>query len=244
MGLLDRIRRNQHSAVPRTIPPAPPGPVPLSFAQQRLWFLDQMSPGTAEYVMPFGYRVAGTLDVAVLEQAFTGLVARHEILRTSFVTGPDGEPLQVVGKPWPVRVGRCGPGDMQARALEPFDLAGGRLLRVWVTSRGPADHDLLICMHHIVGDGWSVGVLAQELSELYAAGLAGRPAVLPALRLQYADYAVWQREWLSGGVLDRQLGYWRERLGGLEAAELPLDRPRPAARSAAVLSINVASSSS
>jgi amino acid adenylation domain-containing protein len=207
------------------------GPVPLSFAQQRLWFLDQLNPGSSEYAMAFQYQVRGPLDRGALGVAFCGLVARHEVLRTRFLTGPGGEPVQVITEPWVVPVGSCEPAELEGLALQPFDLTSGRLLRVHLASQGPGQHILLVGMHHIVSDGWSIGVIADEMSELYAAALAGRPAALPPLDLQYADFAIWQRQWLAGGVMDRQLAYWRERLAGLQPTELPTDRPRPPVRS-------------
>jgi amino acid adenylation domain-containing protein len=231
--LVDRIHQRQGNAPRLTTdrPPGGTGPVPLSFAQQRLWFLDQLNPGSSEYAMAFQYQVRGPLDRGALGVAFCGLVARHEVLRTRFLTGPGGEPVQVITEPWVVPVGSCEPAELEGLALQPFDLTSGRLLRVHLASQGPGQHILLVGMHHIVSDGWSIGVIADEMSELYAAALAGRPAALPPLDLQYADFAIWQRQWLAGGVMDRQLAYWRERLAGLQPTELPTDRPRPPVRS-------------
>ncbi|MFJ9721118.1 condensation domain-containing protein, partial [Streptomyces sp. NPDC101213] len=222
------------------------GPLPLSFAQQRLWFLDQLTPGSAEYLVPFGLRVWGTLDVSALGAAFTGLVTRHEVLRTRFVTDGSGRPAQVVEAPWvvtpvvhdvralPVADREQAASDIMAtEARRPFALDGGRLLRVDVVRVADDDQYLLITLHHIVSDGWSSGILARELRELYAAAVAGREVSLPELPVQYADFAVWQREQLSGEFLEDQLAYWRERLTGVATLELPTDHGRPAEREGA-----------
>ncbi|WP_189307912.1 non-ribosomal peptide synthetase, partial [Streptomyces cinerochromogenes] len=222
------------------------GPLPLSFAQQRLWFLDQLTPGSAEYLVPFGLRVRGALDVGALGAAFTGLVARHEVLRTRFVTDDTGRPAQVVDAPWSVTPvvhdvrtvptvdrERAASEIMAAEARRPFELDGGRLLRVDVVRLADEDQYLLLTLHHIVSDGWSSGILARELRELYAAAVAGREATLPELPVQYADFAVWQREQLSGDFLEGQLAYWRERLSGVPTLELPTDHGRPAEREGA-----------
>ncbi|WP_406278228.1 amino acid adenylation domain-containing protein [Embleya sp. NBC_00896] len=223
------------------------GPLPLSFAQQRLWFLDQLEPGRAEYLIPFGLRVRGPLDTALLEGALGGLVARHEVLRTRFVAADDGRPTQLVDAPWPVTatvhdlrgIEDAAARDAAAReileteAVRPFDLATGPLLRAVVAQVADEDRYLLITIHHIVSDGWSEGILAHELREHYAAALDHREVALPALPLQYADFSVWQRQWLTGDTLDRQLDYWRGKLTGLEPLELPTDHHRPPVRSGA-----------
>jgi amino acid adenylation domain-containing protein len=209
----------------------------LSFAQQRLWFLDQLTPGSAEYVVPFGFRVSGGLDVPALERAFSGLVERHETLRTRFAVDGDGLPRQLVGAPWPVTATVVDLDERAARELvdaeahTPFDLASDRLLRVTVIRLAPSDNILLLCVHHIVADEWSLKTLIRDLSELYSAALRHRAPDLPALPVQYADFAVWQRTSLDGEAEDRQLAYWRENLRGLEPLGLPTDRPRPAVRS-------------
>ncbi|MFG3016931.1 condensation domain-containing protein, partial [Streptomyces cinerochromogenes] len=222
------------------------GPLPLSFAQQRLWFLDQLTPGSAEYLVPFGLRVRGMLDTGALGAAFTGLVARHEVLRTRFVTDDSGRPAQVVDAPWSVTPvvhdvravpaagrERAALEVMAAEARRPFELDGGRLLRVDVVRVADDDQYVLLTLHHIVSDGWSSGILARELRELYAAAVAGCEASLPELPVQYADFAVWQREQLSGNLLEGQLAYWRERLSGMPTLELPTDHGRPAEREGA-----------
>ena len=211
--------------------------VPLSFAQQRLWFLDQLTPGSAEYVVPFGFRVSGGLDVPALECAFSGLVERHELLRTRFAVDEDGVPRQLIGEPWRVTATVVDLDEQAARELvdaeahTPFDLASDRLLRVTVIRLAPSENILLLCVHHIVTDEWSLKTLVRDLSELYSAALRHRAADLPTLPIQYADFAVWQRASQEDEVQERQLAFWRENLRGLEPLELPTDRPRPAIRS-------------
>ncbi|MEU7788012.1 non-ribosomal peptide synthase/polyketide synthase [Amycolatopsis sp. NPDC049159] len=198
---------------------------PLSFAQQRLWFLDEFEPGSTEYVSPTALRLRGELDTAALDRAFTALVARHESLRTTFAT-VDGHGVQIVHPPHAVRV-PVTDGDLDsalAGAAGPVDLHTGPLLRVALTRLAPDDHVLTLVLHHIVTDGWSAGVLLAELAALY------RDEELPPLPIQYADYAVWQRRRLDGAELEGQLSYWRHRLDGVPVLDLPTDRPRPAVR--------------
>nr|AZF85940.1 non-ribosomal peptide synthase [Catenulispora sp.] len=210
-----------------------PERLPLSFAQRRLWFLDQLTPGSAEYVMPFACRLRGPLDLPALAAAFSALAARHEVLRTRFVVGADGEPYQVIDEPRLLPVGRCAAEELPARAVDPFDLATGPVVRVWVADLGPDEHALLVSLHHIAGDEWSAGVIVREISELYSAALDGRADTLPRAAVQYADYALWQLDPRAAGETEQQLGYWRERLAGLEPVDLPTDRPRPLIRSVA-----------
>ncbi|MBA2672060.1 non-ribosomal peptide synthetase [Ramlibacter sp.] len=215
---------------------------PASFAQQRLWFLDQFeSGGNAFYNIPIGVRMQGTLDVPALEQTLNEVVRRHEALRTTFAT-LDGVPVQVVAPALalvlPVHdLGGLPAGEREARAQQlaqdeartPFDLAAGPLIRASLVRLAAHTHMLLFTVHHIVSDGWSVGVLVREVAALYGAFVHGLPSPLPPLNIQYADFARWQRQWLSGEVLDRQLGYWREQLRGIPTLlALPTDRPRPA----------------
>ncbi|MEU2309391.1 non-ribosomal peptide synthetase [Streptomyces misionensis] len=219
---------------------------PLSFAQRRLWFLDQLDQEGVDYVLPVAYRLRGQLDVRALEQAFSSLVRRHHSLRTRFAVGADGEPFQIVEDPWPVRVEvvdlRDEPSnaDRWARvrvladrqAGTPFALTSERLMRVTLARTADQEHILLLALHHIVSDGWSMEVLIRDLCVLYATELgAFSTLALPELPLQYADFAVDQMEHLTGESLERQLRYWRENLVGLEPLELPKDRPRPAVRS-------------
>ncbi|MEU4805248.1 non-ribosomal peptide synthase/polyketide synthase [Actinosynnema sp. NPDC023587] len=192
--------------------PRATGDLRLSFAQQRLWFLDQFSPGGTEYVTPFAVRLGGDLDVARLERALTALVARHESLRTTF-PAVDGLPVQVVHPPHEVRL----PVLDAMPEIEPFDLGAGPLFRPALVRTGPAEHVLALTMHHIVTDGWSGGVVMTDLAGLYSGG------TLPELPVRYADFAAWQRDL----PLDEHLSYWRDQLAGVPALELPTDRPRP-----------------
>ncbi|MFD0201926.1 MULTISPECIES: non-ribosomal peptide synthetase [Saccharothrix] len=187
------------------------GDAPLSFAQQRLWFLDQFQPGGTEYVTPLAVRLRGELDVPRLERALTALVERHDVLRTTF-PAVDGLPVAVV-RPADVTL----PVVDELPALEPFDLAEGPLFRPVLVRRGPDDHVLALTMHHIITDGWSGGVLMSDLAALYGG------EELPPLPIRYGDFAAWQRE----QPLDDQLDFWREELAGVPALELPTDRPRP-----------------
>ncbi|MCY1015594.1 non-ribosomal peptide synthase/polyketide synthase [Pyxidicoccus sp. MSG2] len=229
---------------PSLLPVSRSGPLPLSFAQQRLWFIDQLDPGGTAYNMPTVLRLHGPLDVPALEKSFTALVERHESLRTSFGV-LDGEPVQVIGSQarFPlsvVNLSALPAEEREAEALRqtrletqrPFDLARGPVFRALLLRLGAQDHVLIGTMHHIVSDGWSMGVMVRELAELYAAHSLGREARLPALPVQYADFAAWQRSWLRGESLEKQLGYWREQLSGAAPVlELPTDRPRPSVQS-------------
>ncbi|HEU4883761.1 MAG TPA: condensation domain-containing protein, partial [Longimicrobium sp.] len=240
------LRRAQQSGADPAVSPAPipvrgEGPAPLSFSQRRLWFLDRMEPGNATYNLPNAVRLRGALDVPALERALGEIVRRHEALRTVFAEA-DGSPVQVIapfgGFDLPVEdLSGLGEADREAaarrrvgeEAARPFDLAAGPLFRAGLLRLGGEDHVLLFSMHHIVSDAWSLGVFLRELSALYAAYREGRASPLPELEVQYADFAAWQHEQMAGGVLDRQLAYWRERLADAPALlELPADHPRPA----------------
>jgi amino acid adenylation domain-containing protein len=226
--------------LPPIEPAAREGRLPVSFAQERLWFIDRMEPGSAVYNIPVAWRLEGALDVAALERALGEVVRRHEALRTVFAEA-DGSPVQVVapfgGFALPVEdLSGLSRADREAAAVRraaeearrPFDLAAGPLFRASLLRLGAEEHVLLLSVHHIVSDGWSMGVLYGELSSLYGAYSAGGESPLPELRVQYADYAAWQRGHLEGAVLERHLSYWRERLAGApELLELPTDRPRP-----------------
>ncbi|HEU0300657.1 MAG TPA: amino acid adenylation domain-containing protein, partial [Longimicrobium sp.] len=208
------------------------GPLPLSFAQQRLWFLEQLEPGGSAYHVPVALRLRGALDVPVLERALAEIVRRHEPLRTTFAE-VDGEPVQVIGAPAPVAVAVSGVAEAELRdalreeAGRPFDLARGPLFRARLFRIAADEQVLLIAMHHAATDGWSIGVLLREVEAIYAAFAEGRPSPLPELAVQYADVAAWQRAHLASGEMDRQLAWWKERLAGAPAVlELPTDRPR------------------
>jgi amino acid adenylation domain-containing protein len=217
---------------------------PTSFAQRRLWLVNQLEPASPAYNVPIGQRFHGTLDVLALERALATIVTRHEALRTTFSL-VDGEPVQVVTRDaalqLPVEDLVAMPAvDLEAEvqrlndqeARHPFDLERGPLFRTRLLRLAPNEHALLLVVHHIVFDGWSVGVLFRELSECYRAFATGEAPRLPQLPVQYADYAVWQREWLTGGPGERQLDYWRAHLAGAPVVlELPTDFPRPLTRS-------------
>jgi amino acid adenylation domain-containing protein len=240
-GRVEEMRRAELPVLPPVVPVQRTASLPLSFAQERLWFIDRLEPGSAVYNIPMAWRLGGALDEAALERALGEIVRRHEALRTTFGV-VDGSPVQVIapfgGFALPVEdLSALGEADREAaagrraaeEALRPFDLAAGPLFRAALLRLGAGDHVLLLSMHHVVGDGWSIGVLSREFTALYAAYRDGRESPLPELAVQYADYAVWQREQLVGEALDRQLAYWRERLSGApELLELPADRPRPA----------------
>ncbi len=241
------LARRVEAALPDAIPvppilPAPRGgELPLSFAQERLWFLDQLEPGSPFYNIPGAVRLRGPLDAAALEWALGEIVRRHEALRTVF---PErgGRAAQVVLPPEPLALPVEDLSDLPEEAREAavrgvvdeevrhaFDLARGPLLRARLLRAGEDEHVLVLVMHHVVSDAWSMGIFFGELGEAYRARLAGREPVLAPLPVQYADFAVWQRAWLTGEVLERQLGWWRDRLRGAPAVlELPTDRPRPA----------------
>ncbi|HEX7240019.1 MAG TPA: amino acid adenylation domain-containing protein, partial [Longimicrobiaceae bacterium] len=221
-------------------------PLPLSFAQRRLWLVDRLEPGSAAYNIPVALRLRGRLGPAVLERSLTEIVRRHETLRTVFAVVA-GEPVQVVLDAAPVALPvadlRGLPSESreaEARRLaseeatRPFDLAAGPLLRVSVVRLEEAEWAVLFTMHHVVSDGWSMGVLIREVSALHA----GEP--LPALPVQYADYAVWQRAWLTGEVLESRLDFWRDELrSSPPVLELPTDRPRPQVQDARGGSVGV-----
>src|SRR6266536_2574328 len=197
----------ERSARERIRPVERGGFLPLSFAQERLWFLDQLAPGLALYNVPVALRLRVRLEVGVLRRALSRVVARHEALRTRFGS-VRGVPYQLIDPPGPVEL-----------PVQP------------VTGAALEQRVVVLNAHHIVTDGWSVRVLLGELAAVYEALLRGRPDPLPPLAIQYADYAVWQRQWLQGGVLEEQLAYWTRQLAGLSSLEFPADRPRPAAPS-------------
>ncbi|HKV08246.1 MAG TPA: non-ribosomal peptide synthase/polyketide synthase, partial [Thermoanaerobaculia bacterium] len=218
--------------------------LPLSFSQQRLWFLDRLEPGTAVYNLPSVFRLRGELGIPALAAALSSIVRRHEVLRTTYGL-VSGDPVQAVHPPAAlplpvVDLGALSEGAREAEsarlvgeeARRPFSLAQGPVLRAALVRLAGGDHRLLLSLHHIAGDGWSLGILLRELAALYGAALEGRPSPLPELPLQYADFALWQRRWLEGGVLEAQLAFWREALAGCPLVlELPADRPRPAVQS-------------
>jgi len=256
-GLAERVDAARRAAAGLEAPPLTPAPrqrvgeaaglalsqdgvlAPLSFAQQRLWFIDQLAPGNLFYNLPAAVRLTGRLDSAALSRALDEIVRRHETLRTTFRTVA-GQPVQVIAPAHPLSltvIDLAGQPDPEAEAQrlardlarQPFDLAAGPLLRARLFRLGEADHVAVLVLHHIIADAWSMGVLVRELAALYAAFAAGRPSPLPDLPIQYADFARWQRNWLQGDVLEKHVAYWRKQLAGLPPLlELPTDRPRPA----------------
>jgi amino acid adenylation domain-containing protein len=243
-GMARSIEAAGKTASGLQVPPLQPVPrdnaLPLSYAQQRLWFLEHLEPSRAAYNLPLACRFTGVLNVSALEQSLGEMVRRHDILRTTFPS-VDGLPVQAIvpDLALPLRV-----VDLQALPLTareaaaqhlateaarcPFDLAHGPLVRATLLRLSSEDHVLLLILHHIIFDGWSAEVFWRELAALYTAICTGLPISLPALPLQYADFAVWQRQWLQGEVLEAQLTYWKQQLGDtLPVLELPTDRPRP-----------------
>ncbi len=231
-------------ALQKQAPPLQPRdrsqPIPLSFAQMRLWFFEQLEPGTATYNMPTVLRLAGALDVAALERSFNEIVRRHEVLRTTFAA-TDGQPFQVIA---PSLILTVPVVDLRSLAFEarqsewqrqaeeeiqkPFNLSKDSLLRVKLLRLGEEEHIFVLTMHHIITDAWSVEILLRELWELYEAFRRGERSPLTELPLQYADFASWQRQWLTGEVLASQLSYWKQHLSGeLPVLDLPFDKPRP-----------------
>ncbi|BAY66478.1 amino acid adenylation domain-containing protein [Calothrix brevissima NIES-22] len=216
--------------------------LPLSFAQQRLWFLDQFESNSSFYNLAGSAHLQGDLNVPALEKSLNEIIHRHEVLRTNFVTQADGQAVQIIH---PSAVFSMPVMDLQhlpvneqeieiqrlviAQAQQPFDLANQLLIRAKLLMLSPTEHILLFCMHHIISDGWSMGVFLQETAAIYGAFCQGQPIPLPELAIQYVDFAVWQRQWLQGDVKDVQLAYWQKQLAGAPALlELPTDQPRPA----------------
>jgi amino acid adenylation domain-containing protein len=244
-------RRGGPGGAPPPLAPQPRGDrLPLSFAQARLWFLDQLEPASPVYNIPLAFHLRGAVAAAALTAALGEVLRRHEALRTAFVE-VDGDACQLIAPPAPfvlpvvdlaalrLPARRAAEVEVlrQREAGRPFDLARPPLLRSLLVALGEEEHALFLTLHHIAADGWSLGVLAREISALYNAVRAGRTApepsmppisALPELTVQYADYALWQRTWWSGGALDEQLAYWTEELAGApDLLALPTDRPRP-----------------
>jgi amino acid adenylation domain-containing protein len=233
------LRAREGTRMPPPIERLPrPGELPLSFAQQRLWFIEQLEPGSPAYTLSGAVRLRGNLEVAALERSFTEIVRRHEALRARF-TEVEGRPVQSISPDlhpgFPVAdLSFLPEGEREsavrrlvaAEAVRPFDLGRGPLLRLLLLRLGEGEHVLVLAMHHIVSDAWSLQVLLRELCDLYPALAAGRPSSLPELPVQYADFAAWQRRWLSGEVLERHLAYWRRKLTGMSPLQLSADHLR------------------
>jgi amino acid adenylation domain-containing protein len=247
-GLAARIESAGASSFSTRAPAIEParrdGDLQLSFAQERLWFLDELEPGSAFYTVPFVLALEGEVDIDVLARSFRALVDRHEILRTTFST-KDGTPFQVIHPSLDVAIAHL---DLRSRpeaerrdaalelaredASKPFDLARGPLVRAAIYTLADDERWLYVALHHIVTDGWSTSVLCTELAAIYSDLSQGKPPSLPPLAIQYADFAAWQRSWLAAGELDKQLSYWKGQLSGAPSLlELPTDRPRPPVQS-------------
>ena len=241
LALLKGVQDAANTAAPALRPVSRQGPLELSFAQQRLWFLDQLGSGSSVYNIPVALRASGALDLPVLQRSLDEVLRRHEALRTRFLAS-SGQAFQVIEPPGPVELSTLDLRGLPAAEREaaavrqvrevstrPFDLGRGPFLRATVLRLGEEEHILVVTTHHIAADGWSLGVLGREMRILYEAFLNGHPSPLPDLPIQYADFAHWQRQWLQGARLQQQLAYWKQKLvGPLPALDLLTDHPRPA----------------
>ena len=245
--LADRIEQEKQSGLQRRMPPVKhverAGPLPLSYAQQRLWFMEQLHPGSTAYNVPLAVQLEGHLDVEVLRKTLEEILRRHEVLRTSY-RSLDGVGVQQVETSYgsPLSADDLSGLDPAKRETEvmlrwqeeqrkPFDLTKAPMLRARLLLLDQDNHILLFTMHHIASDGWSSQVLIREMVALYESLRSGKPSPLPDLELQYADYAAWQREWLQGEVLEQQLSYWCQQLASVPALDLPTDHARPVTQS-------------
>ncbi|CCI16559.1 Similar to tr/Q9RAH4/Q9RAH4 (fragment) [Microcystis aeruginosa PCC 9807] len=236
-------QQNLTLTVPPILPRTKDTELPLSFAQQRLWFLDQLQPNSALYNIPMVLHFRGNFNQKALEQSLQEICDRHEILRTNFVT-IDGQPTQVIQptretisvvdlQDFPIQEQAEKTQQLkQKQATQPFDLAKESLIRITLVVLSETEHLLLVCMHHIISDGWSIEVLIHELTSLYNAYVQNQPANLAPLPIQYGDFALWQKQWLQGDVLQSQLNYWQNQLTAAPPLlSLPTDHPRPAVQS-------------
>ncbi|QUP67808.1 non-ribosomal peptide synthetase [Pseudomonas syringae Cit 7] len=228
----------QGNDAPRFIKADRTQPLGLSYAQQRQWFLWQLDPQNTAYIIPAALRLRGSLDIAALEHSFSALIARHETLRTTFRQQGE-QALQIIHPPRALILsveslpsGQTLEACVQQEMQRPFDLEQGPLLRVRLLNLNTDEHVLILTQHHIVSDGWSMPIMVDELVRLYEGYSQGREVVLTALDMQYADYALWQRNWMDAGEQARQLDYWRQQLGEQQPIlELPADHPRPVVQS-------------
>jgi acyl carrier protein len=240
-AIISMTRRQEGQEIPPIVPVSRDQQVPLSFAQQRLWFLDQMEPGTHLYNIPRAFRLAGTLDIPALESALNDLIGRHEILRTNYQLGDADQPVQVIAPKVTIELPVIDLSGIDSLRREQeaerivqqetdrgFDLARDPILRAVLLKLSEAEHVLFMNTHHIASDGWSSGVMLNDLCSFYQAAVMKRPASLPPLAIQYADYSFWQRNWLQGEVLAKQLTYWKKQLAGAPPLlALPTDQARP-----------------
>jgi len=240
--LLERLARVRHAPLAgevQVVRTKSEGPVSLSFSQERLWLIDRLQPGNPLYNVFEAWRLAGKLHVGALRQALNDLLERQAALRTQFLETENGTVQNLASAVFPLEEMDLGKlpaagqwavcGDRLRTAVsQPFNLIASPLARAELLHLNDDEHVLLIVMHHIASDGWSRAIFSRELSRAYAARLQGKAPDWPPLPIQYADYSVWQREWLSGEVLESQLAYWRKQLAGLVPLELPADRARPA----------------
>jgi len=239
--LLEERRRSKKSRAAHVIPARPDRDLsPLSFSQQRMWFLDRLEPESSSYNLAFPVLLRGPLDIRALEASLNEIAGRHEILRTNFKLADD-RPVQFTRANRPLALPVSDLRNLSAEqqwaradllaeqeSRRPFDLTSDPLIRAALLILGDREHRLILTMHHIVSDAWSIGILVREVAQLYDSFSSGRPSTLPPLPIQYADFAHWQREWLQGEVLEKQLAYWKEQFGGSPPVlQLPFDRPRP-----------------
>ncbi len=243
-ALTARVRRGRPAAPDARIARRPAGLAdpPASYGQEQLWFLDRFAPGRSTYNLPCPVAIRGPLDAAALDRALAALIARHEALRTRLVAGEHSHPVQVIDPAWPGPAsarrldyaGLDGAGarrrlrELAASELQsPFELSKGPLLRAHLVRLADREHVLLLTVHHCVFDGWSAGVLVRDLAELYRAEVTGEPSGLDELPVQFADYAVWERERLAGPAGEELAAWWRRALDGAQTLRLATDRPRP-----------------
>jgi len=239
-ALSAKLETNSEAALPAVIRRERPAQIPLSFSQERLWFIDQLE-GSVHYHLPTVLRLKGKLDRQALARAAQSIVNRHEVLRTVIEQGnaaswqrvmaPDQWQMQIIDDPRYKTDTAALNAFVEELVATPFDLSHDYMLRLQLIVLGEEDHIAVATMHHIASDGWSAGIIVRELVALYEAYSTGREPQLPVLELQYADYAIWQREYLSGAVLEEQQGYWENNLAGVTALQLPADYPRPAVQS-------------
>jgi aspartate racemase len=240
LTFLHNANATTHSNLPPILPAPRDKDLPLSFAQQRLWFLNQLEPNSCAYNMPAAYRLTGQLNITALEQSLNEIIRRHEVLRMTF-PAVNGQPSQAITPSITLTLPLTDLGEhpetereviaqqiATQEAQQPFNLAQEPLFRAKLLRLTEAESVLLLNMHHIVSDGWSFDIFFQELAALYSAFSTNKPSPLPELPIQYADFAYWQREWLQDEVIESQLSYWRQQLSGsLPILQLPTDHPRP-----------------